>query len=283
MVDFNKRLKKSNIEKKINPSEIYNLLDRRSETGPLRPSQEEILKDWYENRVNEKDHIIKLHTGDGKTLIGLLILQSKLNSGKGPCVFVCPNIYLAKQVIAEAKKFGINHCYIGENNLLPDEFIDGQSILITYVQKIFNGKSIFGINNNSTKIGAIILDDSHACIDSIINSLTIKIKQSNSLYTEIINLFENELKEQGEGSFLEIESGDYNTMLPIPYWIWFDKVNEITSIILNHKEDDEIKFIWPLIKDSIDKCQAFVSGNYIEITPFLIPINVSVLNFSPLI
>jgi len=49
MVDFKKRLIQKNIEKKISPIEIYNSLDRRSETGPLRPAQEFILKEWQEN------------------------------------------------------------------------------------------------------------------------------------------------------------------------------------------------------------------------------------------
>ena len=58
-----------------------------------------------------------------KTLIGLLILQSKINSGEGPCLFICPNIYLVKQVRRDAKKFGINYwsagwkCVPESNNL----------------------------------------------------------------------------------------------------------------------------------------------------------------------
>ncbi len=112
MVDFTKKLKKKKIEKKIDPEEIYESLDRRSETGPLRPAQLNILKNWYKNKKDEKDLIIKLHTGAGKTLIGLLILQSKINSDEGPCMYVCPNIYLMEQVCDEATKFGINHCTI---------------------------------------------------------------------------------------------------------------------------------------------------------------------------
>ncbi|TOD54958.1 hypothetical protein CGJ61_24255, partial [Vibrio parahaemolyticus] len=84
MVDFKKRLKKKEIVKKVNPIDIYESLDRRSETGPLRGSQETILREWFETRFGDKNTIIKLHTGEGKTLIGLLILQSKINAGKGP-------------------------------------------------------------------------------------------------------------------------------------------------------------------------------------------------------
>ncbi|WP_237305191.1 DEAD/DEAH box helicase family protein [Vibrio parahaemolyticus] len=101
-------------------------MDRRSETGPLRDSQETILKEWFENRLSDRNTIIKLHTGEGKTLIGLLILQSKINAGKGPAVFVCPNIYLAEQVKLEANKFGIQYCDFSEGKDLPDEFLLGK-------------------------------------------------------------------------------------------------------------------------------------------------------------
>ena len=273
MVDFKKRLKKKDLPKKVDPVEIYDSLDRRSETGPLRPSQERILADWYSSRRNDINNIIKLHTGEGKTLIGLLLLQSKINSEEGPCLYICPNKYLAEQVRQEAQKFGIPICNITNQNDLPDDFILGSKILITHVQKVFNGRTIFGLDNKSVNVGSVIIDDSHACIDSIKDALTIKAGKDHDLYKAAITLFEEDIREQGEGSFLEIESGDYNTMLPIPYWSWYDKRDEITKAIINHKNDNEIKFVWPVIKDNIVNCQAFISGETLEISPSLMPID----------
>ncbi|HCQ89408.1 MAG TPA: DEAD/DEAH box helicase [Clostridium sp.] len=276
MVDFTKRLKKKEINKKIDPIEIYDSLDRKSVTGPLRPAQENILKQWYIDKKNEKDLIIKLHTGSGKTLIGLLILQSKLNSGEGPCIYVCPNIYLVNQVREEATKFGISYCSIGTDNELPDDFILGKSILITHVQKIFNGKSKFGINNSFAKVGCIILDDSHACIDSINESFTINIEKEKDryIYQSIVELFEEDLKEQGEGTFLDIVNEDYNSILPIPYWAWDSKKSEMLKLLSNNKDVNSITYVWPLLKDSIGNCKAYVSGQKIEISPYHIPIQI---------
>lgn len=273
MVDFKKRLKNKTIERKTHPIEIYDSLDRRSEAGPLRPSQEAILEEWHNERRTSKDNIIKLHTGEGKTLIGLLILQSKLNETAEPSLFLCPNIYLASQVRTEAKKFGIQYCEIGKDNQLPDDFLMGRSILVCHVQKLFNGKTKFGLNNRSVDVGCLILDDSHACIDSIKASLTIKIKKEHAIYEKFIKLFEDDLRGQGEGSYLEIESGSYNTMLPIPYWSWIDRKNEVTASLIEHKEDDEIAFAWELIKNNIENCQAFISGSHLEISPILMPID----------
>lgn len=87
--------------------------------------------------------------------------------GEGPCLYVCPNRYLVKQVQEEAEKFGIQHEVLLDGNELSDDFIAGQKILITHAQKVFNGKSIFGIGSKSIDINSIILDDSHTCIDVI--------------------------------------------------------------------------------------------------------------------
>ena len=273
MVDFNKRLKNKSVPKKVNPVEIYDSLDRRSETGPLRPSQEKILEEWFSERKEKSNNIIKLHTGEGKTLIGLLILQSKINSGDGPCLYVCPNIYLAEQVRQEAQKFGIPYTDISKSNELPNDFLSGIKMLITHVQKVFHGRTIFKLNNHSVEVGAVIIDDSHACIDSIKSTLTIKAPKDHDLYKTAISLFGEDVRNQGEGSFLEIESGDYNTMLPIPYWSWFDKRDEITKAIKEHCDDDKIKYVWPVIKDQIKNCQAFISGYVLEISPSLMPID----------
>jgi len=272
MIDFKKKLKKGDIDRKTNPVEIYDTLDRRSITGPLRPAQKSILEVWFAKNVNSRDVIIKLHTGEGKTLIGLLILQSKLNIEGKPCLFVCPNKYLVDQVCLDAKKFGIPYCTIQPDNQIPNDFLEGKKILITHIQKVFNGKSIFGVGNTFTEVGTIILDDSHACIDAIRNSFSIKISKGHDLYNEIKTLFEDELKNQGEGSFLDIETGNYNTLLMIPYWSWIEKKSKVVELLSAHKEDSEILFAWPILKDCIEHCQAIITGNEIEIAPYHVPV-----------
>lgn len=277
MVDFKKKVALKSKAKVTNPIDLYNTLDRKSIAGPLRPVQEYVLNEWYDNRRNERDLIVKLHTGEGKTLIGLLILQSSINIGEGPCIYVCPNIYLVRQVCAEANKFGIPFCKIEQNNVLPNGFLSGEKILITHAHKIFNGKSIFGIGNKCVDAGTIILDDSHACIDVLKDAFTITIgkKEQENVYDKILTLFSEDLIEQGEGSFLDIKSGEYETFMTVPYWAWINKKSEILKILSDESASDEIKFAWPLMKDKIIGYSCFISGNKIEITPY----NVSVEPF----
>ena len=143
------------------------------------------------------------------------------------------------------------------------------------MQKVFHGRSIFGLNNDSVRVGSIILDDSHACIDSISNSFSINIDRKNNenLYMSIISLFEEDLTGQGEGTLLDIKNGEYNAMIPIPYWAWDTKKSEVLEILSKNKENDSIRFAWPLLKDSIVNCRAYISGTRIEILPNHMPIN----------
>ena len=233
MIDFRKKLSTNRIDRKIDPIELYNTLDRKSVAGPVRPAQEKLLRDWYNNRRNEKDLIIKLHTGEGKTLIGLLILQSMINQKEGPCLYICPNIYLVEQVVDEAKKFGIPYCVIGEDKQIPDEFLSGEKILITHAHKVFNGKSVFGIDNNYIPIGAVVLDDAHACADILKDAFTISLSKTKNedLYKKILTVFSDDLSEQGEGSFMDIQQGNYETFMAVPYWSWNDKRTEILKIL----------------------------------------------------
>ncbi|NEP85428.1 MAG: DEAD/DEAH box helicase family protein [Okeania sp. SIO2C2] len=274
MVDFKKKLGVKSIQKKVNPIEIYDQLDRKSETGPLRPVQIEILKEWWLNRKEDQDLIFKLHTGQGKTLIGLLILQSRLNQKKGPCLYVCPNKYLVEQTAQEAEKFGIGYVTIDDS--LPDEFLNSEKILITHVQKVFNGKSKFGVGGKFQKVNTVILDDSHACIDSINDSFKIKVNNEHQLYKKLLQLFEDDLREQGEGSLEEIKSKSkeyQDTLLPVPYWSWQDKKSEVIKALLESDNENEVKFAWPLIKDNLENCQCFFSGKELEISTILSPIS----------
>lgn len=270
MIDFKKRLNQGASERKVNPVEIYDTIDRKSVTGPLRPAQKYILEKWYGEYKETRDLIIKLHTGEGKTLIGLLILQSRINSGHGPCLYICPNRYLVQQVCEEAHKFGVPFCSILDEREIPNDFLSGQKLLITHAQKLFNGMSIFGIGNRCVSADTVIMDDSHACIDVLKSAYTITIDKSKNekLYCGLMELFEDSLRDQGEGSFIDVKTGNYDTLMAIPYWSWIDKKTEVLEMLSKNIDDNQIKFAWPLFKNSIEGYRCCITSNLIEISPY---------------
>ena len=273
MIDFKKRVSSTETIIKINPIEIYETLDRASDKNALRPAQFSVLTDWWNKHQSLKDVILKLHTGQGKTLLGLLILQSKLNQNSGSALYLCPTQNLVNQTCEQAKQFGFKFCKIGQDKNIPNDFLESKSILITSVQKLFNGLTKFGINNQSEKAGCIVLDDSHACIDAIQSAFTITIKNSDPRYDNFIQIFENELQKQGLGTYMDVRAKNHDSFLLVPYWAWQEKIHEVTNLLASFQDNIQIKFAWRLIKDTLSECKCFISGSHIEISPYLNPID----------
>jgi len=271
MVDFSKRLGKQIPKRITDPIALYDTLDRASDKGPLRPAQEAVLKRWYAEYCDVTDVILKMHTGQGKTLVGLLMLQSKLNAGQGPALYLCANRFLVNQTCDQAGQFGLTICTT--DNGLPSDFIDGKSILVTTVHKLFNGLTHFGLANKAQKVGAIVIDDAHACVDSIRNAFIIRLDNSDPGYVGIRDLFADELEKQGVGTFADIQKGKYDAILPVAYWAWQQRIVEVASILSGRSDAKAVKFAWPLLKDMLDKCQCVVSGGALEIAPYLPPLH----------
>ena len=272
MVDLRERLAKKKLQKATNPIDIYNSLDRMASKGELRKAQKEILENWYKNKKDDKDLIIKLSTGRGKTLIGLLILQAKINNGEGPCLYLCPDNYLVEQTCIEAKNFGIDFC-TGEGDL-PLEFENGEKILITNVNKLFNAKTKFRTKGNSIPVNTIVFDDSHACLDIIQSCFTIVIERkfNKDLFEKFINLFEKDLEYQGQATLEAIKNYDSTSYLPIPYWSWIDHQSDVIKMLSPFSNEKFLTFTWDSVKDNLDNCMCLISGNKIEITPYLLPL-----------
>ena len=268
MIDFTSMMDAKQASVSVNPIDIYNTLDRTAAAGPLRPVQEEVLNEWYANRFNDKDIILKLHTGEGKTLTGMLMLLTRLNNGRGPCLYVCPNKQLAEQAATDARKFGIPHILYQKGDI-PLEFVDSKTILITHVQKVFNGLSVFGLDNEGLQIGTFVLDDSHACIDSIKSAFSISIKRNTELFEYLPKLFETELRKQGEGKYYELMSNPFSSaQLTVPYWDWIQKSSDVLQLLMKYQEEEYIKFALPLLKDILRFCTMYISSRKIEIVPF---------------
>ncbi len=246
MVDFNKRLTAKTADAVIDPIELYETFDRTSDKGPLRPAQSAVLGEWFSRRHGKRDLIVKLHTGQGKTLIGLLMLQSRLNEKKGPAVYLCPDNFLIGQTCDQARQFGIETCTAEPD--IPEEFSDGRKILVTSVQKLFNGLTKFGLHRRSLDVGTLLMDDAHACSDTIREQCRIRIPSNDPAYSALRVLFESELEKQGVGTYADISNGTYDALLPVPYWCWIDHETDVASILSAGSVRSTIKFAWPLLK-----------------------------------
>lgn len=270
MVDFKKLRESKKKQIVTDPIEIFRRLPKPPEITDLYTSQAQVLGEWYQRR-NERDIVIKLHTGGGKTLVGLLIAQSIINEIHEPVIYLSPTVQLVEQTLKKANEYGISCVIYEKGKNFHDDFLTGKSVLICTYQALFNGMSKFGAPGSKRdvlKAGAIILDDAHVSFNSIRESYSLRIQRNseNDRYETLTNIFRNDFKKLGKlGTFDDVVSGsDYNT-LEIPYWSWKSKSAQVSAIIREISE--EYPFVWPLIRDSFDYCHALISKSSFVVTP----------------
>ncbi|WP_432681229.1 DEAD/DEAH box helicase [Bacillus velezensis] len=281
---FKNRIKSGSTTKTkkiINPSDLFKSLIHQEGYDYLRDNQKEFLQKWDENR-NQRDIIGILNTGAGKTLIGQLMLLSKLHEGHGPAVYLCPDKQLVNQAVEQARIHNIPVVTIPQDPKqaaeFPLDFINSKAILITTFERLFNGKSIFGVEGFGSRsiqtIGSLVIDDAHSCIKKARQQCTIKINRNNPAYKKLFDLFEFALKEQGQGAVTAIKSGESTVARLVPYWVWRQQSENVNSILeeLYSSNDPAVKYTWGLIGDEIPRSQCFISGTQIEITPLQLPI-----------
>lgn len=261
----NKSLEKRKLE--TDPIKLYNSLSKDKEYIYLRGVQEEVLNEWNKRR-NEDSLLIKMNTGAGKTLVGLLILYSKMIESKKPVVFLCPDNQLLNQVVTQSKNYSIPTCEIDENNDFPEEFLNSEAVLVSTISKMFNGKNIF--DRDKIKLEAIVIDDAHRCVEKVKDSFTVKISDDHELYNKLLRLFQDDLKKQALGCYEAITTGSPGYYMKVPFWNWIDKKDKVTQLLVEYIDDIEtLLFKWKLIENNLEQYEMYFNTNRIEITPLV--------------
>lgn len=247
----------------IHPRDIFFTLDRAASFSFPRDIQTEVMNRWFDDRDNP-DSIIKLNVGSGKTLVGLLLLQSSLNEGKGPGLYITPDNQLAQQVIQEALSLGIEVT----DNPRDTGYTAGEKICVVNVYKLFNGKSIFGLGSSQIDIGTVVVDDAHACISTITQQFCITLANTHDAYKQILRILSEDLRGYSQAGFLDIEAGDPRAYMEVPFWSWHGHQTEILKALHEHRNDDDLQFTYPLLKNILPQCRCIIGGQYLEIEPY---------------
>jgi hypothetical protein len=58
----------------------------------------------------------------------------------------------------------------------------------------------------------------------------------------------------------------------VPFLAWADKSPEVLKQIHPHREEDEFKFVWPLLAENLALCQCLFTGSALEISSRCLPI-----------
>jgi replicative superfamily II helicase len=269
-VDFKKLREAKKHQAVIDPLEIFQRLPKSARIKDLYGSQVEVLQAWFASR-NKQDHVLKLHTGGGKTLVGLLIAQSTLNETSEPVLFICPNKQLVAQTLDKASEYSIPA--VPYEKPFPEEFLNGKSVMVTTYAALFNGKSRFGVRGGDVLgLGCVVVDDAHVGSGILRDQFTIRVQREGSddaedLYAAVTGGFRQAFKDAGRlGTFDDVVSGGDYSVLEVPYWSWQEKLDEIQAVLRDNAAG-RYELEWSFLRDNLRYCHCFITKDGVAVTP----------------
>jgi hypothetical protein len=230
------------------------------------------LRQWHAVRA-ERDVVIEMNTGGGKTLIGLLVAQSLVNETAGQILYICPTIQLIQQAKMRAEECGLDVATYYEGRWSNEQaFTGGHGPCLTNYTAVFNGKSIF----RNKAISAFILDDAHVAGPNIRRSFTLRLVSGTPAFARIVDLFKPYFEKSGHSQELAaLLNGDWVPLLFIPGFELGRQWQRVTQILIeeNVAEDKGTLFVWEHLRDRLNRCAILISASSVEISPVSLPVS----------
>lgn len=278
MVEFKRHVKKKRSVDVKDLPRLFESLDRKTSHTELRPAQAQALEELKKRR-SDRDLILKISTGAGKTGVGLLWLLSHMEENEEPAVYLCPTVQLVDQVLDEAERLGISATpYLAGERYPGPDAVSGKSIVVCTYDKLFNAKTTFDRSDVNLRPCAIVLDDAHAGLEEIRDAFTLHIADSD-LQKEILDLIQPSCRKYNVGLWQDIVNGDPKAFMEVPYWLWRPALNDVQTVLSDYAtkntEEPEFVFVWPYLRDILTWCRCILAGNGIELVPEALPITKS--------
>ncbi|AXV96754.1 hypothetical protein CJO81_15085 [Ralstonia solanacearum] len=261
MFDFGKLAKSKTATMPTSHVELFDNLDRKATHQILRPVQAEALQ-ALDAQQGRKDVVLKVSTGSGKTLVGLVYAEMMRRRYAGePVLYLCPTIQLVDQVLETAAKIGVSAEKF-RSEVQPHQAIDGKSILVCTYDKLFTARNVF--ERHSWSPSAIVLDDVHSGVERVRQKYTVSIP--NDIYRQIREIFEPISTQCDPALWRGINNNESDARVEIPYWHWLPQAEAISALIEEYRDEDEVQFSWPNISRYAELARLCISGTAAELS-----------------
>lgn len=247
--------------------ETFGRLDRQVSHVELRPSQIRALE-LLDSRIADRDVVVKLNTGGGKTVIGLLYLKHQMDRLKTPVVYLVPTIQLSEQVVREERSIGIAVApWASGESYPPESAMRCESVIVCTYDKFFNGKSVFARHDVQLVPSSIVFDDVHAGIESVRSAFSCGLP--SACRNELLDLLAPTVRENDPVAWAGMESPKSQLILEVPFWILAANLRPILEILVKYADSDEMRFAWPNVSHNIETARMFFSssGAFLTIDP----------------
>lgn len=276
LFDFDKLSRPSAGTRPVNPIEIFRSVPALAETpNDLWQGQSKALEAWHAARSN-RDILISLHTGAGKSIVGLLAAQSLVNEGLSRVLYVCATNDLVIQTSREIEtKLGFPHATRMAGDFSNNLYSTGEAFCLTNYQALFNSRSVF---RRDLRPEAIIFDDAHVAEKIIRDCFTLKIAKKDlpEIFARATDLlrphFDALHRTEYFNRVLAGDSSYYVIAAPPNATVALDRDRTLLALLRQAEEKDgSLGFALGHLADRLDRCSIFLSQHALEISPAFLP------------
>jgi len=237
----------------------------------LRPGQRQVLEKYAAEHLATPDLAIEMPTGEGKTLLALLIADWALDQGRS-VAYLTGTRQLAERVEEEAKKLGLDVVRFAAKDYggaKLDDYHQAHAVGVMNYWVYFNSKPV------PQPADLVIFDDAHLAEQPLSSLQTLRIPDQvglpRQLYRTICDLVAAHT--DAYPGLQAMRDGTARPGTP-PELLSFSDWAAVSSAVRDAIEaspyinDNNIKYVWPKVRDHLGRCGVLVGPSGLEIRPY---------------
>lgn len=237
----------------------------------LRPGQRQVLSAYAANHLDTSDLAIEMPTGEGKTLLALLIADLALDRGRS-VAYLTGTRQLAERAEEEAAKLGLETVRFASKDYggaKLDDYHQAQAVGVMNYWVYFNSKPV------PKPADLVIFDDAHLAEQPLSSLQTLRIPDkpgpAHALYQTVCELVIAHtdaypgLQAMRDGT---ARPGTPPELLSFSDWAAIATAARDAIEASPYVDDTEIKYVWPKVRNNLSRCGVLIGPSGIEIRPY---------------
>jgi hypothetical protein len=241
--------------------------------------QGQVLAEYQASALEKANVALKLPTGSGKTLVGLLIAEWRRRKFGERTVYLCPTNQLVNQVVGEARqKYGMSewiHGFTGSQKSYDasakSRYQAAELVAVTSYSALFNTNPFFD------EPQLILFDDAHAAENYLIGFWTFTVSRTDAKHKALFQALTGVLQQVLPPHDLRRLRTDAKNAWD---YHWVDKLSsdrfasiqqQLVDIVDTHVAKSDLRYPWSVIRDHLAACHMYVGTQEITIRPLLPP------------
>lgn len=237
----------------------------------LRPGQRQVLSAYAADHLDTSDLAIEMPTGEGKTLLALLIADWALDQGRS-VAYLTGTRQLAERAENEAEKLGLDTVRFASRDYggaKLDDYHQAQAVGVMNYWVYFNSKPV------PKPADLVIFDDAHLAEQPLSSLQTLRIPDKlgpgRELYRTVCDLVVAHtdaypgLQAMRDGT---ARPGTPPELLSFSDWAAIATAARDAVEASPYVGDKDIKYVWPKVRDHLSRCGVLVGPSAIEIRPY---------------